>query len=52
VATAITSALLVIKKGVSTYSLTEESAGTHSWAAGEVKNAPCLHINNYIKNIC
>jgi hypothetical protein len=35
-----TSALLVIKQGVSTYSLTEKSAGTHSWAAGQVKNAP------------
>ena len=47
--TAITSAFLVIKQGVNTYSLTEKSAGTHSWAAGQVKNAPCLHINKYTK---
>ena len=50
---AITSALLEIKQGVNTYSLTEKSVGTHSWAAGQIKNAPCLHINKYIKEkIC
>jgi hypothetical protein len=46
--TANTSALLVTKQGVNTYSLTEKSAGTHSWAAGQVKNAPCLHIKKYL----
>lgn len=47
--TAITSALLEIKQGVNTYSLKEKSADTHSWAAGQVKNVPCLHTNKYIK---
>lgn len=47
--TAMTSALLVIKQGVNTYSLREKSASTHSWAPGQVKNAPCLHINKNIK---
>jgi len=47
--TAITSALLEIKQGVNTYSLTEKSAGNHSWAAYHVKNAPCLHINKHLK---
>jgi hypothetical protein len=49
--TTITSALLEIKQGVNTYSLKEKSADTHSWAAGQVKNVPCLHTNKYIKKI-
>lgn len=49
VGTAITSALLVIKQDVNTYSWTEKSVGTHSWEPGQIKNAPCLHINKYIK---
>ena len=47
--TAITSVFLVMKIGVSTHSLTEKSADTHSWSPGQGETVPRLHIKKYMK---